>query len=296
MTLARLLVVVLVAAAALVIIVRVLEPRFAFFPLSGESTTPREFGVDYEALTIETSDGERLRAWHLRHPEPRALIVYFHGNGGNLSVWAPILAGIARHGCSVVAFDYRGYGLSTGRPSERGLYRDVDAVLDQIWNPSGATNNEASGAARGQGTPPAERAGAGRGAPATKLVIFWGRSLGTTMAAYAAAKQAPAGLILESGFPDARSLFRASPPLVFLALFSTYRFSTAGHLKNVASPVLVMHGDADSIIPFEHGRALFEKVSGRKEFFTIRGGDHNDAAPPDQKAYWAAVNAFIGSL
>jgi hypothetical protein len=271
MMVARLLIVILVAAAALVIIVRVLEPRFAFFPLSGESTTPREFGVEYEALAIDTRDGERLRAWHVRHPAPRALIMYFHGNGGNLSVWAPIVAGIARQGYSVVAFDYRGYGLSTGRPSERGLSRDVDAVLDQVssrWKADGAP----------------------------KTIIYWGRSLGATMAAYAAAKQAPAGLILESGFPDARSLFRASPPLAFLALFSTYRFSTAGHLKRVTCPVLVMHGDADSIIPFEHGRALFETAAGPKQFFTIRGGDHNDATPPDEKAYWTVVNSFIDSF
>lgn len=268
---ARLAVVIALSVAVLVIVVRVLEPRFAFFPLSGESTTPREFGVDYNALTIETRDGERLRAWHLRHRAPRGLIVYFHGNGGNLSVWAPILAGIAQRGYSLVAFDYRGYGLSTGRPSERALYRDVDAVLDQISNRF-----------KGDGAP--------------KTIVYWGRSLGTTMAAYAATRQAPAGLILESGFPDARSLFRASPPLAFLALFSTYRFSTASHLKSVPCPVLVVHGEADSIIPFEHGRALFEKVRGPKQFFKIRGGDHNDAAPPDETAYWNAVNGFIDSV
>src|SRR6266542_3749951 len=103
--------------AALVVFVRWLEPRFAFFPSLGETLTPAEFGVRFSAMTATTQDGERLHGWLLHASTPRALVVYFHGNGGNLSVWAPILAAVARHGYDVLAFDYRGYGLSTGRPT-----------------------------------------------------------------------------------------------------------------------------------------------------------------------------------
>jgi len=119
---------------AFAVLVRAVEARFAFLPLMGETATPRDFGMRYEDLTIPTRDGERLHAWLLPADTPRARILYFHGNGGNLSVWAPILANLTPHGYSVLAFDYRGYGLSTGRPSERGLYRDVDAVLDHAWH------------------------------------------------------------------------------------------------------------------------------------------------------------------
>jgi fermentation-respiration switch protein FrsA (DUF1100 family) len=258
----------LIVIAVLAAAVRALESRFAFFPSAGESTTPTDFGVPYEKTSLATVDGVSLRGWSLSHPSPRALVVYFHGNGGNLSVWAPILVGINRQGYAVRAFDYRGYGASTGRPSERGLYRDVDAAVEWAW-----------------------RAGGGH-----RPVVYWGRSLGTTMAAYAATRRLPDGLILESGFPDARTLLRASPPLAFLGLFSSYRFPTAGWLEGVRSPVLVMHGDADRVIPFGAGRALFDKVRGPKQFVAIEGGDHNDAAPPDPKAYWAAVNEFIASL
>src|SRR5215213_8914964 len=131
---------------ALVALVRWLEPRLAFFPSPGETVTP--------------TDGERLRAWRITPPPPqatRARIVYFHGNGGNLSNWTPILAGIVRRGYAVLAVDYRGYGLSTGRPTERGLYRDVDAVV-------------AHSSSR----------------PDTVPLMYWGRSLGGAMAAYAA--------------------------------------------------------------------------------------------------------------
>jgi uncharacterized protein len=260
-----------VLVAALFVFVRWLEPRFAFFPTSGETTTPAEFGVAFEPATIQTADGERLRVWHLHalseHTPERVegLVVYFHGNGGNLSVWAPILAGIATHGYEVIAFDYRGYGASTGDPSESGLYRDVDAIVQH------------ASASRRDGLP----------------IVYWGRSLGTAMAAYASTRQKPDALILEAGFPDARALLRSSPLLAFLALFSTYRFPTLEYANAGHAPALVMHGTADSVIPFTLGRALYDGLAGKKTFVEIAGGDHNDARPPDERAYWRAVDDFI---
>ena len=261
-------IVLLVAAGALTIFVRWLEPRFAFFPSTGENETPRTFGIEYEPLTIETKDGEHLRAWLMSPAAPRARIVYFHGNGGNLSLWSPILVQIVRQGYGVFAVDYRGYGLSTGEPSERGLYRDVDAVLERAWpNPD-------------------------RTAP----IVYWGRSLGTAMAAYAATVKPPDGIVLESGFPDARSVVRSSPPLWLLSFLSSYRFPVARFMMRVQAPALVMHGDRDSVISFALGRALYEAVTGPKEFVTLAGADHNDLLPPDQRAYWRAVGDFVSRL
>ena len=252
----------IVLATATALAVRWLEPRMAFFPTRGETATPRDFGVDYEPFDVATKDGERLHGWTL-HPasRPLARIVYFHGNGGNLSVWAPILAGIAQRGYEVVAFDYRGYGSSTGRPTERGLYRDVDAIVSYTCGD-----------------------------------VYWGRSLGVCMAAYAATIQPPRALILESGFRDVRALLARSPVLLILSLFSAYRFSAGAHLARTRVPALVIHGDADTVIPFRLGRQLFERLAGPKAFVTIRGGDHNDVAPPDPDAYWSAVVRFISSL
>lgn len=247
--------------------VRWLEPRMAFFPFTGEDVTPREFGVPFEAVTLETSDGERLRAWRMSAPSPRARIVYFHGNGGNLSNWAPILCGIVRHGYSVFAIDYRGYGVSTGAPSERGLYKDVEAAVAHAWP-------EAAG-------PP---------------IVYWGRSLGASMAAYAATVQKPEGVVIEAGFPSARAAVRSSPLLAALSLFATYRFPAGEYLNRAAAPVLVMHGDADSVIPFALGRELFDSITAPKEFVVIRGGDHNDAVAPDQAVYWSAVDRFVTGL
>src|SRR5213594_1511630 len=82
----------IVLLLVLTVVVRLFEARFAFFPSAGESTTPRDYGIEFERFSIATRDGERLYGWSLAHSAPRASILYFHGNGGNLSVWAPILA------------------------------------------------------------------------------------------------------------------------------------------------------------------------------------------------------------
>lgn len=256
------------ALVALTAFVRWIEPGFAFFPSSGESETPRDFGIPYEPLTIETKDGERLRAWMMTAPAPRARIVYFHGNGGNLSNWSSILAGIVRRGYTVLAVDYRGYGVSTGRPTERGVYRDVDALVARAWTETGSR------------TP----------------LVYWGRSLGGAMAAYAATVRKPDGVIIEAGFPDARAAVRGSAPLAALSLFSSYRFPAVEFMNRANVPALLMHGDRDSVIPIELGRELFDRITGPKEFVVITGGDHNDAVAPDAQAYWSAIDRFVDKL
>jgi fermentation-respiration switch protein FrsA (DUF1100 family) len=250
--------------------VRFVEPRVAFFPTSGETVTPHDFGVEYEPLTTETRDGERLHGWAISESSVYAHILYFHGNGGNLSLWAPILTAIATHGYAVVAFDYRGYGLSMGHPTERGLYYDVEAVVERFQ----------------------------RGTPSGVPIIYWGRSLGVAMASYAATIREPDGLILESGFPDARSLLRDSPLLWVFAHLSSYRFSATEFLRCLRSPVpaLVLHGDGDHIVPISQGRALFDAIAAPKRFVTLRGGDHNDLMPPDPETYWEALTEFTQSL
>ena len=252
----------------LALFVRWLEPRMSFFPTPGEHETPRTFGLPFEPLQIDTADGERLRGWRIDVTMPRARILYFHGNGANLSNWSPILAGIARRGYSIAAIDYRGYGLSTGRPTEPGLYRDADAFVRAVWSD------------------------AGRGTP----TIFWGRSLGTTVAAYAATVRAPDGLILESGFPDGRAVVRGSPIFRVLSLFATYRFPTAEFASRARVPVLQMHGDRDGVIPFALGQELYGRLADPKQFFVIAGADHNDDVPRDPAAYWGAIDRFVQGL
>jgi uncharacterized protein len=250
----------------LAVLVRWIEPRLAFFPARGELETPLDFDFPYTDISIATADGEQLHAWQIPAASPRARIVYFHGNGGNLSNWSPIVTGIARQGYSIFAFDYRGYGRSSGRPTEEGLYRDVDAVVRRAWPEK-------------DGVP----------------LIYWGRSLGTAMAGYAATVRQPDGLILESGFPDARSAIRTSTLLYILSFLASYRFPAADFVNRAGRPVLVMHGDRDGVIPFDLGRELFDRIQVEKSFVAIEGGDHNDSAPPHPQLYWTAVERLIST-
>lgn len=266
----RVLVIVLLVLAALVavlaLLVRLSEARLAFVPERGESFTPGAAGIAYEPVAVATADGETLRAWWMRREDAAATVFYLHGNGGNLSLWAPVLEGLWRQGYAVFALDYRGYGVSTGAPSEAGLYRDVDAALEVL-------DKQRS----------------------SRPVIYWGRSLGTVMVSYACSRRAPDGLILEAGFPDARAVLEGSP-LWLLSWLSSYRFPTARWLEGVRTPTLVIHGDRDRVIPFALGRRLYDAVHGPKRFFTLEGGDHNDVEPARPGPYWRAIGEFVTSL
>jgi hypothetical protein len=268
----------LALAAALVIsmkwLVARIEPRLVFFPSAGETETPRTVGLEYRHLEIRTADGETIVAWWIPHAAARADVVYFHGNGGNLSIWLPILAGVQASGLNVLAFDYRGYGRSTGSPTEQGVYRDADAVLGELARLrqlEGASGLDAKG----------------------RPVIYWGRSLGGPVAAYATTVTRPDGLILESTFPDKGAVIRRHLVLRALNLLASYRFDTADMLRGFDRPTLVMHGDADSVVPHAAGQALFDRLAGRKRFLTLRGADHNDLHPAAAREYWQAVGNLV---
>jgi uncharacterized protein len=269
--------VVIVVSTALVITMKWLvarvEPRLTFFPSAGETETPRSIGLEYEAVSIRTADEETIAAWWMPHEAARADVVYFHGNGGNLSIWLPILAGVQASGLNVLAFDYRGYGRSTGSPTEKGLYRDADAVLAEL-----ARLRQRESAA---------------GTTVRRPIIYWGRSLGGPVAAYATTVTRPDGLILESTFPEKRAVLGRQLVLRTLDLLASFRFETADMLRGFDRPTLVMHGDSDSVVPYAAGRALFERLSEPKRFVTLQGADHNDFHPATAREYWEAVNDLV---
>jgi fermentation-respiration switch protein FrsA (DUF1100 family) len=260
----------IVGLIALKLMVTWLEPRMAFFPIRGVQETPAAAGLKYEDVHIRTSDGETLHGWWLAHPEPRAQVIFWHGNGGNLSLWLDVPAGLRRHGLSVLAVDYRGYGASTGSPSEKGIYLDADAAVKEF-----------NRRLRRPAIP----------------VLYWGRSIGSTVAAASILSQPPDGLVLESPMPDARSVLRSNPILWALSFLSSYRFSTSRFLERYSGPLLVIHGDADSIIPYEAGRRVFAAApTTRKTFITIPGADHNDPYAETSTHYWQGVDEFLTAV
>ncbi len=265
----RVLVIAVVVIALLKLAVSRLEPAMVFFPSRGEDQTPARLGIPFKALRLRASDGVEVAAWQLEPESPAADIVYFHGNGGNLSMWLPVYATLHSFGYRVLAVDYRGYGLSGGAPSEEGLYRDAEAAIRHAAQSRGDTG---------------------------RPLVYWGRSLGGPVAAAGARIIAPHGLVLESTFPDKAAVIRSMPLFRALNALSSYRFSTVDALRGFDRPVLVVHAERDTVIPFRLGRELFERIEAPKSFVTLKEGDHNDLYDAAHTLYWEPIHAFIRKL
>jgi fermentation-respiration switch protein FrsA (DUF1100 family) len=261
---------ILVTLVVLMLAVRGLEPQMAFYPIAGVQDTPAAVSLSFVDLRIPTEDGETLHGWWLEHPRPRAQVIFWHGNGGNLSLWLDLIAELRRRGFSVLAVDYRGYGASTGRPTERGLYRDARATLDVFMR---------------------------RFRQPDVPILYWGRSIGCPVAASMLPVAQPDGLILDSPMADVRSVLRTNPVMWLLSFLMSYRFPTSELVQQYRGPLLVVHGERDSIVPFASGQRVFaESPSPLKVFVTIPGADHNDLDAADPQRYWRGVDDFLEML
>jgi uncharacterized protein len=255
---------------AIKLLVLFFEPRLTFFPTRGLINTPGQMGIPFREVSIRSDDGETICAWFLEQSEPVAELVFFHGNAGNLSLWQDFLISMYQHSFTVFAIDYRGYGKSTGSPTEQGVYLDAEALLQHFWDEIHSPGHK---------------------------VIYWGRSLGGAVAAFASRVRQPDGLILEGTFPSLSSLLNHYPLLKVFSLFSTYRFATLEQLETVSCPVLILHGDRDEVVPLEQGKSLFDKLNMDKKYLHIvSGAHHNDIQYVDPENYWNRVIQFAEKL
>jgi fermentation-respiration switch protein FrsA (DUF1100 family) len=211
---------------------------------------------------LRTSDGVRLHAWWVDVPGSRVVTLYLHGNGGNLAHRPGHLRAMAAAGSAVLIPDYRGYGKSAGRPTERGLYRDADAAYNYLV---------------GQGWRPDQ-------------IVIVGESLGSVVAADLAARRPCAGLVLECPFTSLSAIAGNVLPLVG-RLFAS-GFNTRRKVARVHVPVLVIHGDRDTQVPYAMGRAVFEAANEPKSFWTVEGATHVDIVEAAGPLYQEHLRAF----
>jgi fermentation-respiration switch protein FrsA (DUF1100 family) len=210
-------------------------------------------------LRLSTVGGERIAAVYLPNPGATYTLLLSHGNAEDLGWVLPSLPPIPDLGFGLFAYDYRGYGLSEGRPSEQHVYADIDAAYDYLTR-----------ALR---------------VPAARIILY-GRSLGAGAAVDLAARQPVGGLILESPFLTA---FRV---LTRIPLFPFDKFRNVDKIGRVRCPVLVMHGEADEIVPLWHGQRLFDRAPGPKMFVAIPGAHHNDFMQVAGARYVTALRDF----
>ena len=228
--------------------------------------TPERVGLSYETVEIRTEDGVRLHGWYLpANADARAVLLFFHGNAGNISHRLDSLKIFSDLGLDVLIFDYRGYGRSEGEVSEQGTYRDAEAAWRYLTD--------------------------GRRISGKNIVLF-GRSLGAAIAAQLATRHNPGALIMESGFTSAPDLAAPHFPLFPVRLLARFGYSAKDYLKSVHCPVLIVHSRDDEIVPIQHGRELFAAAHEPKGFLEIRGG-HNDGFLLSRQSYVAGLDAFL---
>ena len=225
------------------------------------------FNWEYEEFFVEVR-GERTHGWFIPLENARATVLFSHGNAGNIADRLESIQLLRRLGFSVVAYDYGGYGKSTGRPSEKRVYADIEAVWVYVTEERGLAPGE---------------------------IVLFGRSLGGAATAHLASRVRPKAVVLESTFTSIPDVVRDMPLGRILARGIRHRFPNLERMPHIRVPLLIVHSPDDTLIPFKHGKALFENANPPKEFLEIRG-DHNDGFVLSMDIYLAGWEQFLASL
>ena len=229
------------------------------------TASPKDIGLQYESVSITTSDGVVIHGWFVPAKEERGTVLFFHGNAGNISHRLDSLKIFHDLGLASFIIDYRGYGRSQGSISEQGSYYDAESA----WNYLMET----------------------RKIPAQEIIVF-GRSLGGAIAAYVASRMSPGALILESVFTSVPDMAAKLYPIFPVRLLSRFQYNTKKMLRSVSSPVLIIHSPDDEIIPFENGQILYESAGEPKDMLRLRGG-HNEGFLVSGHIYRDGIDNFI---
>lgn len=262
---------VLLAAAVyggLCLAIFLFQARLVFLPSRTVAATPARIGLDFEEVWLNAADGVRIHGWYVPHPRARGTLLFFHGNAGNIGDRLESLGIFHRLGLNTLIIDYHGYGKSGGSTGEAESYRDAEVA----WRHLVDTRR----------IPP-------------KSIVLFGRSMGGAVAAWLAARVAPAGLILESTFTSIPDMAAKVYPFFPVRLLARIRLDAKASLAGVRAPVLVIHSADDEIVPLAQGRALFDAAPEPKSFLELRGG-HNDGFLVSREIYLAGLSGFIQEI
>ena len=247
------------------------EKRLVFFPEPEISTTPDQVGLEYEDVFVTSADGSVLHGWFV--PAPRWMAgsraqtwLWFHGNGGNVGTRVGQLERAHRLlGVNQFIFDYRGYGRSEGRPTERGTYQDARAALAYLKQRPGLNPDR---------------------------IVYFGHSLGTAVAVELAVAHPPLGLALVGPFSSIQDMARLTIGVPFCGWFVRGRYNSTHRVSRVHAPLLILHGELDEIVPHALGMKLYQAANRPKRFVTLYGASHNNAVHVAGDAMASALVEF----
>lgn len=244
------------------------QNKLLYMPSRQMDSTPKEWGLAYEDVFLNADDGVQFHGWYIPCDDAEKVMLFFHGNAGNISHRHASIDIFHRLGVNVLAIDYRGYGKSQGKPSEQGTYRDSRAAWDYLVGERGISPEN---------------------------IIVHGRSLGGAIAAWLARDCNPGALIIESAFSSVPDMAVDLYPFIPSRKLVRFQYDTREYVKSVRCPVLIVHSPNDDIVPYNHGRILYETAKEPKSFHQIEG-DHNYGFVQSGDVYVSGVKAFIQNL
>ena len=256
---------IVVAGVAFYLFYSKIENFFVFYPQSSLEQRPEDLHLAYKDIFFTTEDGQRLHGWLFPSEENSPLILFCHGNAGNISHRLDNIRYLLDHRLPVFIFDYRGYGKSTGRPSEKGLYRDGMAAYNTL--------------VREEHFEP------------EKIVLF-GRSLGAAVALQISLEKEVRAVILESAFTSTKDMAKTMGLFSLLAPLLPPDYNNLKKIAHIRVPKLIIHGTDDHIVPYSMGEKLFDAAAAPKYFLPIGGADHNNTYLVDPNKYFETFAAF----
>lgn len=239
-----------------------------YHPVKEIYQTPAALGLEFEEVAFNSQNGSEITGWYVPAKEAKATVLFSHGNAGNISGRLETLRILNSLNLNVLIYDYQGYGNSEGKSSEETTYQDAMAAWDFL--------NQ------------------NKQIPAAEIILM-GRSLGGAVSAWLATKTKPAALILESTFTSAEELAAELYPIFPVRLLMKFDYPTAEYLKEISTPLLVAHSKEDQLVPYHHGKELYEITSQPKTFLEMIG-DHGSSHVVTGEDYISAIENFVNSV
>lgn len=241
------------------------ENFFIFFPQSHFDFKPEALRLPYKEAFFNTEDGERLHGWFFASEKDGPVILHFHGNAGNISHRLDLVQPFQRKGFSVFLVDYRGFGKSSGRPSEQGLYRDGLAAWAYLVEKENI---------------------------APERIVIHGHSIGGAVAIEVALQKKVRGVILESAFTSTKNMAETMPLFALFAPVFPAHYNNLEKIHRLRAPKLIVHGESDEIVPFSMGKKLFEAATDPKSFYPVKDAGHNDVFVVGGERYFEVFAEF----
>jgi len=243
-----------------------IENFFVFCPQRSFDFTPEQYQLSYKDVYFNTEDGKRLHGWFFPLKAELPVVLFCHGNAGNISHRLDNIRLLLEQGLQVFIFDYRGFGQSPGRPSEKGIYRDGLAAYDYLVQKEQF--------------------------PSRNIILF-GRSLGSSVAIEVSLKRDVRSVILESAFTSTKAMAKTMFLFFLLSPLLPANYNNLEKISRVNRPKLIIHGEKDEVVPFAMGQRLFDASKDPKFFFRVKGSGHNDTYVIGGMKYFKTFAAFV---